>query len=253
MHFNLTTFLFELVNFTALVWLLSRLLYKPLREAIAARRAQMADAEERLSVQREELERGLTACAARERELSELRAATIRDALEVAERERIRMLDQAREDASAERARAERLIDAERKAAADWLREVAVEHSTDVAGRMLLALAPEAVDEALFEQICSELPGQLRAATPGAPEASEGPVQMEVSSAKLLKPEQVERLRGLLQDTLKRSVEVTLHEDPELMAGLLLRVNDHVVDASVRGQLSGLRSKVVQLLSESPG
>lgn len=40
MNFDLTTFVFELVNFGLLIWILQRVLYRPLRAGIERRRSE---------------------------------------------------------------------------------------------------------------------------------------------------------------------------------------------------------------------
>ncbi len=57
MTFNIWTFLFEVVNFVVLAYILHRLLYRPLREAIDRRRAEIAQTQAEAEQARAEAER----------------------------------------------------------------------------------------------------------------------------------------------------------------------------------------------------
>jgi F-type H+-transporting ATPase subunit b len=92
MHFNLTTFLFEIVNFLVLLVVLQRLIYRPLRKGIDARRqaqedeaAALVTKEQAVLAQGHELD-------ARARQLDELRLTAVREAAEAASEERARIL-----------------------------------------------------------------------------------------------------------------------------------------------------------------
>ena len=242
MGFSITTFLFEVVNFLVLMWLLQRIVYKPLKKGIGARRAALEEREKSATARlgaAEELEehaRGMY------EELEVLRAKTIREATEQAAEERARLLEQAREDAAAERARAQRLLESEREAAQAWVRELAIEHGTDVAGRMLMQLAPDAIESALFEQLLEELSHRTEALRNASARA--GSSETDVTFAHMPADEQVARLRERLARTLGTAPRLVLREDETLIAGLSLRVGHLVLDASVSGQLQAFRDDV---------
>lgn len=50
-----------------------------------------------------------------------------------------------------------------------------------------------------------------------------------------------ERLEGLTDATIEMSVQV----DPDLIGGVVVRIGDHMIDASVRGRLERLRHQLV--------
>ncbi len=149
MQLNPLTFLFEIVNFLVLLFVLNRLVFRPLKRGIEERRAEqaqtIADAKTKLE-QARALEQTLQG---ERRAVVDIRDRALREAAEEAAGERARILAQAREDAAAEGARAARLLESEREAAEAWVREVTIERATSVAGKMLLVLAPEAVEQAL--------------------------------------------------------------------------------------------------------
>jgi F-type H+-transporting ATPase subunit b len=247
MKFNTLTFVFEIVNFLVLLFILQRLVFRPLQRSINARRA----AEQKRADETEaklEAARSLEAELEQERVgLAALRDKAMRQAAEEAAAEKARILAQARADAATERAQAARLLESEREAAEGWLQEATVERATDAAGRMLLALAPEAVDGALRRALLAEVDRQ---GTALAPAAVEGAVDVELRAAKLPDSEIVETVRASISRAVGRPVRLALREDESLGAGLVIAIGDRVLDATISGQLQGLRERTRALLTE---
>ena len=237
MSFNPSTFLLEIVNFLVLMIVLQRLLYRPLREGIARRHRELEERER-------EAERSLDAARQRSVEVDEreaalesLRAEVLRRATEEAGEHRARLLEQAREDAEAERARARRLLDSERAASVTWVRDLAAERSTEIAGRLLAELAPEAIDAQLTERLLAEIARQ----TPALLAELGAEARVEVAAARLPDARVADRLRSELGRALGRPVELSVREEASLLHGLRVRVGHLVLDATLAGQLAMLR------------
>lgn len=247
MSFNPTTFVFEIVNFIVLLAILQRLVYRPLRagidarrEAIAARDAELAAGEEKLAAERATL-------GARAEELDRLRLDAIREAAEAAAEERARILAQAREDAAADRQRAQRLLEAERSTAAAEVRELAIERSADLAGRLLVQLAPTSADALLLDLMVSELAARaetLRGLVQG------GSVEVDLEWAMTPRDTERARLVAALEGALGRAVRVTHREDSSLLAGVRVRVCNRLLDASVAGQVALLKERAGAMFTE---
>lgn len=247
MGFSITTFVFEVVNFLVLVAILRWILYAPLKRAIAERRKGLEDREAQAAEKISVAERREREAAAQAAGLDELRAETLRKATEQAAAERASLIEQAREDAAAERTRAQRLLEIEREAAHAWVREMAIEQGADIAGRMLLSLAPHAVEDALFDLLLHELlrRGDELAAAAGRDASPE----VEVRFASVPSDDRIARLRERLSAVLGASPRLVLRDDTTLRAGLAVRVGHVVLDASVGGQLQALRSRARELLT----
>lgn len=242
MGFSITTFVFELVNFLALVWLLQRIVYRPLKKGISERRDALAAREDEASRRLDEAAKLDADVRDQYEKLELLRSQTIREATEQAAEERARLLEQAREDAAAERARAQKLLESEREAAAAWVRELAVEHGTNVAGRMLMQLAPDAVEDALFARLMEELERRREAIRTAWVRAGAG--EVDVTFAHMPADTTVTELRERLAGVLGKAPRLVLREDEGIIAGSCMRVGHLVLDASVAGQLEAFRDRV---------
>ena len=235
MQLNPTTLVFEVINFLLLVWLLRKLLYRPLRDAIHAR-------ELALESERAQTERALTEAEAlkqqwedKNRELVALADNVRNEALADAVAEQGRMLTRAREEAAAEHGKAEALLHAEREAAEQWVKALAIERSTDLAGKMLCLLAPDTVDGVLTERLLQELEARAGELLPQA--GASGELSVEVVGAHMPPTEVLDRLRTALASASAAPVQLSVREDPSVRGGLSVRVGDRVLDATLEGQL----------------
>jgi F0F1-type ATP synthase membrane subunit b/b' len=241
------TFVFEIVNFLVLLYLLQRLVFRPLKRSIDERRAEerrMSEDAKAKVLATEELGRRLEE---ERRSLALVRERVVREAAEQGDEERSRILASAREDAAAEQARALKLVQAERRAAEEWVREATVDRATETAGRMLLALAPDAVEGALRERLLTEIERRGRALSTG--DVGDR-IEVEVRCAKLPEDADLERIRASLGQVLGRTPHLVVREDEALLAGIVVRVGDTVLDASVAGQLDILREQARAILAE---
>lgn len=249
MRFDLTTFAFEVLNFLVLAWLLSRLVYKPLRRGIEARRAAMEEQESKVRTELEEAKTRRADVEKRSVALDEMEAKAVREASERAAEERARILEEAREDAAAERGRTAQLLEAEREAALVWARHVAVERGTEIAGRMLLDLAPDAIDGLLLERLLRDT-DRLSAAVAAGRAHDGGAVEVEVTTARPLDEASGKRLHAALARVAGAELRFVARVDPELRAGLTVRVGERIFDASLAGQLEAFRERATALLPE---
>lgn len=244
MGFSLTSFVMETVNFIVLLWLLSRLVYKPIKKSLDDRRR---TEEERVRVAAKEMqsiEEQRRALLERERDLSELRDRAVREANEEAAEVRARLLTEAREDAAADRARGQKLLETERRAAETILREATIEESTRIAARLLGELAPTMVDDALLERLVQSVrthAGALRR------EIDKGAPEIDVRFARQPKEGALDRLEDVFAETFGERPKLRASEDPKLVAGLVATVGHQVLDASIAGNLAVLVDRAREL------
>src|SRR2546423_1320180 len=76
-----------------------------------------------------------------------------------------------------------------------------------------------------------------------------GKVEVDVTTAQRLTPEQLEQVRQKVSQALKRDAVVHQYVDDSIIGGLMLRIQDQLIDASVRYQLQAMKE---QLLAARP-
>jgi F-type H+-transporting ATPase subunit delta len=69
-----------------------------------------------------------------------------------------------------------------------------------------------------------------------------GEMRAEVTSARVLKDSEIEELKRVLKDRLKRDPQIETHVDPTLLGGLIVKVGSRMIDSSLRTKLNGMRA-----------
>lgn len=72
-----------------------------------------------------------------------------------------------------------------------------------------------------------------------------GKVEVDVTVAQKLSNEELENVRQRISSALKRDAVVHQYVDDSIIAGLVLRVGDTMIDASVKSQLQTLRHQLL--------
>ena len=72
-----------------------------------------------------------------------------------------------------------------------------------------------------------------------------GNVEVDVTVAQRLSPEQLEQVRQRVSQALGKNAVVHQYVDENIIGGLVLRVEDRLIDASVKYQLEAMREKLV--------
>jgi len=76
-----------------------------------------------------------------------------------------------------------------------------------------------------------------------------GKIEVDVTTAQRLSPEELEEVRQKISAALKKDAVVHQYVDESIIGGLVLRVEDKLIDASVRSQLETMKR---QLLAARP-
>jgi F-type H+-transporting ATPase subunit delta len=76
-------------------------------------------------------------------------------------------------------------------------------------------------------------------------EAQMSKVEVDVTVAQRLDDQQLEQVRQRVSQALKREAVVHQYVDDSIIGGMLLRVQDQLIDASVRYQLQAIRNRMM--------
>jgi len=239
----------QVLNFAILVWLMKRLLYKPILDAIDAREARIA-AE-------------LADAAARKAEAAKERT-EFQHKNQVFDRQRASLLSQATDEANSER---KRLLDTARQAAAEFtakreeaLRTEARNLSQAIARRTqdeVFAIARQALtdlaDTGLEARMCDEFTRRLRALDGDAKDSLAQALGSAAEPANLrsafdLPAPQRAAIEAAVHDTFGPDIALRFETAPELVGGIELRANGQKVAWSIADYLSSLQRGVGELL-----
>jgi F-type H+-transporting ATPase subunit b len=237
MTFNGWTFLFEALNFVVLAYLLHRLLYRPLRDAVDQRRAVTARAQAEAKTARQDAEALQQQLQTRLAELEQQRQEAMHQAREQAESDRRRLLAETEQVIRQRQEESRQTLERERTDALEALRTEVTTQAIDLTRRLLR----EAADQTLHRQLVlrlvqtlTELP-ETECARLRAQCQTDGEALLE--TARDLDATALELVKQAVAAVAGKPVALTVQSKPVLLDGVRLRLGGCAWDASLAGQL----------------
>jgi F-type H+-transporting ATPase subunit b len=242
MIFNVWTFLFQVVNFLVLVYILRRLLYQPLREAIDRRREANARAQAEAEAARREAAALKESLDRQVAELDRTRTALFREARDRAEAERQAASAKAEAAIRRRHEESEQQLARERDEALRSLHGELVRSAVEMAGRLL----SEAADSTLQRPLAARLVEELRRVPDDErrrlrEEWDDGEAAV-LETADEFNGDVLRDLGGAIEALAGRPLEVSMQVRRDLLGGVRLRIGGHVWDASMAGRLEELEA-----------
>ena len=243
--FNFWTFIFEVVNFVAVVYILYRVLFRPVKNILQQREMDIKTVRDEIEKNRKEVaqlrdeyEKGL-------KELEKVKTGYIEDARVEALKERERIIKEAMEEIETERKKSVRFIRQKKLRALEEIKERAVSLSVEMAGRLMSDISDDLLQERLLKMLLERLenlpPEELRRLSEVV---KDGSCRAELYSARPLNIDQKEEIRSSLQEILNCRIDLVDHQDTSLIAGIRLKIDGHVFDGTLRGNLDAIAEKL---------
>jgi F-type H+-transporting ATPase subunit b len=242
MKFDLWTFLFQIVNFVVLLYILKRLLFKPIREIMEKRRKAINDALSGAEGKRQEAEKlkgELGEELSKQKKLRQEAESKMRD--EVGE-ERKRLLEGARADADKAIEKERAVFEVEKRKFESDLREKAAEVVSDYAANVLKDVSDEDLHRSIVRKFRGEVE-KIASDISGIEHPGEA-VALKVISAFPLDGGEADEIKKAFETSLGKKVSFSFDTDAALIAGIAVRADDKVYDFSLQGQIRDLRDKL---------
>jgi F-type H+-transporting ATPase subunit b len=241
----------QAINFLILVGLLTRFLYKPILRAIDDREkgiaAQLAEAEAKKTEAQKERDDFQHKNEAFDQE----RAALLKKATDEAKAERERLLDEARKDADALRAKRRDALRSEQRNLSQEITRWAQKEVFAIARKTLTDLAATSLEErvgAVFVQRLRALTGAAKEQLAAALKTSTLPAR--VRSAFDLPLDQHAAIQKALNETFSADIRIQFETVPELVSGIELSANGRKMGWSIADYLATLEKSAAELLRE---
>jgi len=244
MSFDPWTLAFQLLNFAVLLLVLFRLLFKPVREIMGKRAAQVQAALDAADQARAEAEAIRAGLAQEKERVGAQRAEMLAKLQTEIEENRQRRLASAAAEAQSLLERGRAVLESEQRKADELLRERARRSTSDYAAGLLAGVADIEIHRALLRRLPEAFAGT--AAELAGSDSRGEPVAVAVESAFALTDEETAGLRTLVGKSVPLA-GLTTTVEPLLLAGVRLRAADRVYDYSLRGQLDALAAALKAL------
>lgn len=242
MKFNIWTFLFQVINFLVLLFILKRVLYKPIREIIEKRRSLIQQRiEEAEKTKKEAME--LKENYQHDMDgLHELKSRMLEKMNEEVEQERKKLIGRAEEEAARVIEKEKAVFDTEKARHEAELKDKAIEAVTLFAANLLKDVADEDLHKSIYEKLFMELQG-IASHMPEIKEKA-GPLTVDLITAYPLSEAEIKKFKDAIESLLSQSVLFNTIIDSSLIAGIKIKAHDIVYDLSLSGQIKKLALKL---------
>ena len=237
MQFNPWTFLFEIVNFVVLAYVLHRLLYRPLRNAIDQRRRANASIQAQAEVALADADAKQKKLQAQLADMEAQKHKAIEEARALGEAERKKLLAEGDRDLQRRQQELGQAMEQQREEALRSLQAEVRSSAVKLAERLLR----EASGAALGRQLATHLVETLQQ----LPESQRAQVRRDwamadgavIETAEPIDEKMLREISDATSDVVGRRVSLAVHDAPALLSGVRLRIGGHIWDASLAGQL----------------
>ena len=242
MKFNIWTFLLQTINFIVLLFILKRLLFKPVREILQKRRDLVRESLEKVELTQKE---ALALKKEQQAELERLKEQKVRMVDEMRAgvlEEKKRLLAEAGRDAAQRVEMAMALFEKEKAGFEAGLKERAVDTVHLFSTNLLQGISDEELHRGIWRRFLNELERISRDIA--ARGMHEEEVNIEIASAYPLGEEELVALQSAMGKEISRKVTIHQTIDETLIAGVKLRSSDLVYDSSLAGQVSAFAMRL---------
>jgi F-type H+-transporting ATPase subunit b len=241
LEINPSTLLLQAANFLIMAFILTRFLFKPLKEMLDKRTSQVTRAADEAEKTTREAENLRLEYEKKRANIDAEIVALKNEARIVVDETRQQMLQEAYQEIEAMRARAQEEIEQQR---ADALRlhrskigELVATLTQRMMGDVLNPQLHQAYMDAFLDRLRSvQLDGRIST-------SGEETVSAELVTATPLTQENEAWITATLETIVSYPIDLACRVDPDLIAGAMVRLGDTLIDGSLQGQLQQLRSR----------
>ncbi|MBO8142468.1 MAG: hypothetical protein H0Z37_09900 [Firmicutes bacterium] len=195
MGLDVTVIVAQIINFAVLVWLLNRFLYRPVKGMIKAREDQVRRRIQEAEAMQAEAQQALAAYREQQAELERERGRLLEQAREEARQERARLLEAAAREAEEARRRFAETLAAERAELVAAIQEKLVRQVCATSGRVLSQLSGMSLGDAIIDTL--ETRWEEQGGTPLLERGQAAAGKLVVRTSFRPAPEQKSRLAAL--------------------------------------------------------
>lgn len=252
---DIVTILAQILNFLVIAAVLYFLFFKPIlqkmNERAAAKEATLANAKEK----EQQAEEKLSKIEQRLSDIDSEIETRLEDAYQKAQEEKESLLEATQSEAERILSEAEKEAAKRQQQEMEELQDKLVDTILDISAQILRKTTPDVVHENLVEDLNSEIwdlgKSDMRQVRTIRESLAERTPTVYVTSARELSPEQQRALIRTFSALADSNVNMEIEVEPELIAGIRVRIGDLVVENTLAMELTELKSEVAESLEES--
>ena len=238
---NPSTLLLQIANFLIMAYILTRFLFKPLKETLGKRASRVTRAVVEAEKATREVEELRLEYEKKHENIDAEIAALKNEARIVIDQTRQQMLREAYQEIEAMRTRAKEEIEQQRADALLLHRSRIGELVTTLTQRLIKGVLNPQLHQAYLDTFLDQLRSlQLEGHISTSGEET---VSTELITATPLAQENKARIATTLETMASQPIDLACRVDAGLIAGAMVRLGDMLIDGSLQGQLQQLRSR----------
>lgn len=244
MRIEWSTLIFQTVNFAVLVWLLHRLLYRPVLRMIDARRADIEKQFAEAAQARAQAEQQMAAIGADRDGIASERTAALKAAAAESEAAATARRAAAQREATALLESTRKTLANDRSEALAEARRVALDLGEQIACKLLADVPVKLRTEMWLDRIVENLAGLPKPSMDGLTQQVAEAAALRVVTASALSSEAAEAWSARLQSAFGRAIVVSFDVEQSLIAGAELHFPHAILRFSWRSALEAMRTQV---------
>jgi len=240
MEFNLSTFILEIINFLILIWILQRLFYKPLLEAIAKRKQFIEQSLSDAKNLQQQAEQQRSLYENRQKLWEQEKQAALNALYQQIEVERSTQMDRLNANLEQEKQKAKITLSRQQQELQQQAEKQALQNGARFAGMLLKQSASPALEARLIAMLLDNLttlPEACRLCLQML--GTKKSVPIKITSSYPLTADLQQQLEQKLGSLINSPINFQYHQDAELIAGLRIDIGAWVLNANLQHELIG--------------
>lgn len=248
MQFNWSTFVFQIINFLILVFILYKVLYKPITTVIKKRRRAIEEKFKEAKAEQDKAEKLKKDYELKLLEINREQNTILAQARTEAEEERKHLIEEARKDAGRERTKAMRSLDQEIEKRLGDLQKTIASSATRLANTMLQQVSGKELNEYLAQHMLEKIRG-INTEGFDLPQSSTA-IDVTLFAAQEPGQSTVERFKAELHKVFGATPTIMVRQEPSMVAGFRVEIGELILDAGFNRQLEDWKKSLQKSLRE---
>lgn len=236
----------QIVNFFIILFILQKLLYKPVMKAMAQRQERIQKAQKEADAKMKEAETLVAAYDKKTEEIESERKTILETARTEAREKKESLLADYQKEAESKRQLYLKEIEDEKESFLRHLRKNLGESAVKIASRILSALSSKELEAEVFETFLADLKA-LSKSVPD-PEELKKEERVQVHSFRELTKSEQKAIRDALKEQLPNVGEIEFETESELMLGHALYLETYTVHTNIKNYLDEIEKEIAQRL-----
>lgn len=242
MKFDIWTFLFQIINFFVLLFILKRLLYKPIKEIMEKRKGMI---EKTIAEADKAKKEALELKEKYQEELNKLKGLKIQAVEKMrgeVEVERKELIEKTKKEADEIIEKERAIFDTQKRRLEAELKDRAVETVSVFALNLLRDITDEELHKSIWKKLFTEID---RIATDIASiKGKDDKVTINLVTAYPMEEDELRKFQEIMESQISRKVAVNTIIDKTLVAGVRIKAYDMVYDFSLSGQIDAFKVRL---------